>query len=154
MVLNSTMFYSMLQEELGNTHFVRNLKNDCWITLSNVPMVFTYGVKYLKTRTVRLPKDRLFQSVAFLITPLGKYIMVNRLSGSLKKSPSSIKCSFVKMCWRMWPKTLTFAQWLGRAKKLGLGGLTSTFLGVQLDKDWRIRSSSWEDETLSQGVSH
>ena len=37
----------------------------------------------------------------------------------------------------------------GRTKKLGLKSLSSTFLGVELDKDWRVRCQSWEDETLS-----
>jgi ribonuclease D len=27
--------------------------------------------------------------------------------------------------------------------------LSSTFLGLELDKDWKIRSQAWEDETLS-----
>ena len=34
--------------------------------------------------------------------------------------------------------------------KLGLDSLASRFLGLEMDKDWRLRASDWEAEQLSQ----
>ncbi len=36
-----------------------------------------------------------------------------------------------------------------RIKKTGLAGLAKTFLGINMDKDWRIRASDWESQFLS-----
>ena len=36
------------------------------------------------------------------------------------------------------------------ARKLGMAGLASSFLGLRLDKDWRVRASDWEADDLSQ----
>ncbi|MPC32677.1 Exonuclease 3'-5' domain-containing protein 2 [Portunus trituberculatus] len=33
---------------------------------------------------------------------------------------------------------------------LGLSALAKTFLGITLDKDWRVRASDWEADTLSK----
>ena len=31
-----------------------------------------------------------------------------------------------------------------------MAGLASSFLGLRLDKDWRVRASDWEADDLSQ----
>lgn len=36
-----------------------------------------------------------------------------------------------------------------RVKPEGLGGMSKTQLGIQLDKDWRIRCSNWDADTLT-----
>ena len=38
----------------------------------------------------------------------------------------------------------------GHPGKLGLEALAGTFLGVSLDKDWKVRAGDWEAETLSE----
>ena len=38
----------------------------------------------------------------------------------------------------------------GHPGKLGLEALAESFLGVSLDKDWRVRAGDWEAETLSE----
>lgn len=38
----------------------------------------------------------------------------------------------------------------GHPGKLGLEALAESFLGVSLDKDWKIRAGDWEAETLSE----
>ena len=38
----------------------------------------------------------------------------------------------------------------GHPGKLGLEALAETFLGVSLDKDWKVRAGNWEAETLSE----
>ena len=35
-------------------------------------------------------------------------------------------------------------------KAKGLAGLASSFIGVKMDKDWRVRASNWEAEVLSE----
>jgi len=38
----------------------------------------------------------------------------------------------------------------GHPGKLGLEALAESFLGVSLDKDWKVRAGDWEAETLSE----
>lgn len=38
----------------------------------------------------------------------------------------------------------------GGGHHLGLSALAKTFLGRILDKDWRVRASDWEADTLSR----
>ena len=35
-------------------------------------------------------------------------------------------------------------------RKLGMAGLASSFLGLRMDKDWRVRASDWEADELSE----
>lgn len=38
----------------------------------------------------------------------------------------------------------------GGGHHLGLSALAKTFLSITLDKDWRVRASDWEADTLSK----
>lgn len=44
---------------------------------------------------------------------------------------------------------LRYMAFEARVKPEGLGGMTKTQLGIELDKDWRIRCSDWECGTLT-----
>lgn len=44
---------------------------------------------------------------------------------------------------------LRFLALLAKHKAEGLGKLSQTVLNIELDKDWRIRSSDWEAEIMS-----
>lgn len=45
---------------------------------------------------------------------------------------------------------LRFLAILSKHKAEGLAKLSEAALGIELNKDWRIRCSDWENETMSQ----
>ena len=57
--------------------------------------------------------------------------------------------------WNIEPKGLVDLRHIAlkfypKLTKLGVQSLTQTFLKIQLDKDWKIRASNWENEPLNE----